>query len=131
MPHGAFNVSCVQRQSGTSSCWHDSEMQCPDYDDWCEYSYYAWPVILEKVDSGDTHAVRWPKVRQPGYLQRVDRTAEYKIKFKMRAKGQKVLTHKERSLSEFKKFTRGHYWRVKTNRAGMIWPLKRQMAEGT
>ena len=134
--------NCVTQSNGYSRCTkscstcydtcyrevHDTcYKQCPVYEDWCTYKYYEWPVISEKQDGGDAHEVRWPPMKKTGPHQRIDRHERYLVKFK---RDEDVWKLKPKSLKDFKKYTRGHYWRIKTNRAGMVWPLHRLEAEG-
>lgn len=95
--------------------------RCSVYKNWCEYDYYAWPVIAHLSKSGATHAVSWPVLEAKGTDQRLDRTEVYEVVF---AKDGDTWTYSPRSLAEFEKFNESSIWRIKVRRIGTVEPLE-------
>lgn len=106
--------TCYRTEHDT--CYH----QCPVYEDWCSYDYYEWPVIKQKGSNGDDHKVWWPEMKMTGPHQRIDKHESYEVHF---AKGNDHWEYTPQSLGDFKRFIQKTPWRIKVNRAGMVWPL--------
>jgi ribosomal protein L32 len=100
--------------------------QCPVYDQWCEYDYYAWPTILEKTTSGSDHNVRWPDMPTPKKLQRIKSKEKYKVVFSGEDDSWDIAPG---NVEEFKIYKQGARWKIKVNRAGKVEPLKELKAE--
>lgn len=95
--------------------------RCSVYKDWCDYDYYAWPVVTHLSKSGATHAVSWPVLEAKGPDQRLDRAELYEVVF---AKDGDTWAYNPRSLDEFNKFNESSIWRIKVRRVGTIEPLE-------
>jgi hypothetical protein len=93
--------------------------RCPVYDDWCSYDYYEWPVIRTETASGQGHDVLWPPLSADGPYERIERSAEYTVRF---AADGKTWTYHPSSLEDYRRFAPGARWLIKANRAGMVWP---------
>lgn len=97
--------------------------RCPVYKQWCAYDWYDWPVVDTKVTRGTKPwETVWPPL-EAGANQKLDRQEEYVVDFTDR---KATWEHKPKTLEEFRYFQKGAVWRVKTNRAGSIWPLRAQ-----
>ncbi len=121
--------TCTTRCSTCRSCSTCSRTvydtcydQCPVYKNWCEYDYYAWPVISTNQTAGTTHEVKWPDLAANGPDQRLDRTEKYKVAF---TDGKDNWTHTPWSYAEFQKFSTGETWKLKVRRIGSVEPLEK------
>jgi hypothetical protein len=106
--------TCYRTVSDT--CYH----QCPTYDQWCEYDYYAWPTILTRDTHGNAKDVTWPDMPTPGALQRIVKHESYTVVFEH---ANAHWTTNPASLAEYRRFTYGSRWRIKVNHAGSVKPL--------
>jgi hypothetical protein len=100
--------------------------QCPVYDQWCSYDYYAWPDRLVRSTSGSDHEVHWPKMPKPKHLQRIKSESWYEVVFRGEDDSWKI---NPETLAEFKTYRKGDRWRIKVNRVGKVEPLRRLTAE--
>jgi type II secretory pathway pseudopilin PulG len=137
-PHDcACHTSCSESGNGYATC-HESCSTCydtcytteydtcydtcPVYDNWCSYNYYEWEVLDRERTSGTDHSVRWgTRLRADTSIpQRILTAEEYTVTF---AQGEEHWTYSPSSLSDFNRYDVGAIWDVKTNYAGMIWPV--------
>lgn len=95
--------------------------QCPVYDEWCEYTWDDWPVVDQATTSGSDLNVYPPPLRSQGAHQRLETTTVYTVSF---STPDGARSYRASSIPDFQRFTPGR-WRIKTNRAGMVWPLRR------
>jgi len=96
---------------------------CPVYKDHCDYDYYDWPTINTKVTSGAAHNETWPVLEARPIDQRLVKTEKYEVVFK---NGVENWKYTPKSLGEFRYFVTGVTWKLKVNRAGMVWPQEAQ-----
>lgn len=139
----AFGITCKSKERGGhfESCMCTSStdsngftsqscMQCyvTDYDDWCHYSVYEWPIQDTRVTDGhDDHKVFWPeKFILRGDDQRMNYREAYQVVFRVLPDKGRLLTYKPDSLGEFEHYDKQDAWVVKANAAGSVWPQKRR-----
>lgn len=96
--------------------------QCPVYDDWCTYRYYEWVFQDREVTQGNDHAVRWGTrlTANASIPQRILQSEEYNVVF---SQADDTWTYRPDTLAAFRLYEVGVVWDVKTNYAGMIWPV--------
>lgn len=96
--------------------------QCPVYDDWCTYNYHEWVTEDHEVTSGNDHSVRWGTrlTAEVSIPQRITTNEQYTVNF---SHEDDHWTYGPPTLAEFRRFNVGAVWDVKTNYAGMIWPV--------
>jgi hypothetical protein len=95
--------------------------QCPVYKQYCHYDRYTWPIINRQMTSGSDWQPHWGTL-VAGDLQRLDKFETYGVYFQDE-KGQRF-SYVPRSLAEYRYFNTGHFWKVRTNRAGAVEPVE-------
>jgi len=130
---------CESDENGYSHCTQDCEDECdqccdtctayntcydecPVYDDWCTYNYYEWRDVDTETTSGSDHSIRWGSRFSPdtSIPQRVRQSESYLVVF---SENGKSWSYSSPSETDFSRFDVGVTWDVKTNYAGMIWPV--------
>jgi hypothetical protein len=125
----AFNVSCRNKYYGTEDCYpyncncsKDSKgnetcdtcyHQCDVYRDWCDYSYFDWPVAKTESTSGTGHETSWPVLTAKSATERLERSEFYQVTFN---RLEDVYEHEPRNLTEYRKFSVGDYWRLQVGK---------------
>lgn len=97
--------------------------QCDVYKDWCDYSYYEWPIIRTEKTTGSSHAVEWYGLKTTRPHQKIVRIEEYQVSFSGEGK---IWAYQPSDLGEFRAFEKGAEWIIKVNRAGQVWPQHEQ-----
>jgi hypothetical protein len=139
------STSCTNQKNGYSSCTKSCSTcskcstcykteystcyeQCPVYRDWCQYSYYEWPITKTQSTSGDDQKVYWPSLSADGSLQRLQRTETYEVGFSCPDDKYK---YEPEDLLNFRRFNIGDLWRLQVGkiRTHNIESLERLKAE--
>jgi hypothetical protein len=102
--------------------------QCDVYDQWCTYKYYDWVDRQTKQLTGKDHKVAWPTMPPTDTTHRIVKHAKYQAWFK--DEDGKLWDHDADNLAEYRKYSPGADWRVKTNYAGQFWPLRPERTDG-
>jgi len=104
--------------------------QCDVYEEWCEYDYYTWPIIKTETASGvNNHDMKWPALEKTGENQKIDSISRFEVKFQDIKDDTERWDLHPKDANEFTLYTAGDHWKIKVNRAGMIWPLSKIRAE--
>lgn len=126
----AFNVHCERRRHGYRDCnctFDDDGLEdcdrCPRYDDWCEYDYYDWPIVLTKSRTGlpDNEPTYEPIEFKPPD-QRLDSEVEFKVLWVDEEK--KNRDYLARNNIELRQYHPRDWWSVKVNRVGIFQPIE-------
>lgn len=133
--HEAFNVQksrkfrnmrdclCSTDSEGNKSC-----SKCPNYDDWCEYDWYDWPIIKTLSNTKEPLSTpEWPIIK-PIENQRVDTDIVFEAVFK--DEDGNLMEYKAKSLEELRRYEIGAWWKVsRTFGVGFV-PLNVLQGEG-
>lgn len=125
VPRDAFNEDCRWKYAGQDcttrthsdgSTYQDCES---DYDRWCEYDHYEWPVVEARRTTGGTQRTFWPDLKAEPPDQRVERSTSYRVDFA--AEGD-TYTFRPATREEFRRYRKGARWAVRVNRLGSVEP---------
>jgi len=86
-------------------------------DEWCQYTVEEWRAAIKEVASGHDFSPSWPVVRLGAAQREGSRIQEYRVE--LDADGTLMVYH-PRDLAEFRQFTIGSTWAVKTNALGGV-----------
>lgn len=130
-----FDHYCEQRQRGSWCCGGRNKdgvclMNCPDYDKWCSYSFWDWPVIETKtITGGDEEPEEYPTFGD--LLDKDHRETNWQVYVVTFLMGRKEWDYETKSRVQFNKFVDGDWWEIKVPRFGSKEPIRRTDAEGT
>jgi hypothetical protein len=118
--HDAFNVQKSRKFKNMKDCFCSTDddgvrhcSKCPNYDDWCEYDWYDWPVIKTLSNSGEADKTpTWP-IMKPIENQRVDTGIVFEAVFENEDRAK--IEYRAQSLEELRQYNVGAWWNV--NRA--------------
>jgi len=127
---GNFNVKCERRHKGTEDChcYRDTNgwevcSTCDVYDDWCEWDYYAWPIMDTKEKRGDPdEKPDWILIPYEPPDQRVEMELEFEVLFKSEEGSNRP--YLAPSLAELREYTVHEWWEVGINRVGKFVPIQ-------
>lgn len=129
-----FNYRCYDKRNGTWCCGgHDSKtgacnLECPDYDEWCDYNYWDWPKINDQYTTGlGTEPAEFPTFGSR--LDNDHRETHEKYFYVTFRRGEKDWVYTTRSDDEYKRYVVGDIWEIKIPRFGDKKPWKRSHLE--
>jgi hypothetical protein len=130
-----FNHKCQDRANGTYCCRHEKDKdgnqvcseRCIDYDLWCSFEYWEWPVIKTKTNEGDDAPGPYPSFGlEVDDNHREKRWQLYTIFFNQSGD---IWSYQTRDREHFSKFVDGDPWEISVPRFGDREPTKRIYAE--
>jgi hypothetical protein len=127
-----FNHDCHDRPNGTYCCGgydkdHNCLMRCTDYDLWCSFEYWDWPVIRTRTNEGEGTPGEYPTFgSQLDDNHRESRWQDYHVFFNQ---GGEVWSYTTKSREHYAKFVCGDPWEISIPRFGDREPTKKLYAE--
>jgi hypothetical protein len=128
-----FNKRCRDREHGTWCCGgRDNNgaclMECPDYDEWCDYNYWDWPVI----DTMYVEGLGEEQEMYPTFGSQLDdnhresRRPLYSVTFAQQGKD---WVYQTKSGQRYREFVVGDIWMIEIPRFGSRTPSKKSSLE--
>ncbi len=126
-----FNQYCERQKRGTWCCGgYDDKSKCKkscnNYDDWCRYNYYEWPIITSHTIQGEGHGeMPWPNVVEDNN-RRAERSEHYNIEFK---NGSKAWSYGTASLNRYNQFEIDDIWNLRLPHVGDVEAVSKAQLE--
>lgn len=127
-----FKHKCHDRANGTYCCDGNDEDgnclgHCIDYDLWCSFEYWEWPVIKTRTNEGDDMPGPYPTFGDElNNDHREKRWQIYTIYFDQSGD---LWSYQTKDREHFSKFIDGEPWEISVPRFGDREPTKRIYAE--
>lgn len=125
-----FDQHCERKAHGTYCCSRDHKSnctgRCPDYDEWCRYKYYEWPIVFTKtVQGNELDSVTWPEIEEDS-SHRAERHERYTVEF---VNGPKKWVYWTRSFDRYQQFKLDDVWNLKLPHIGDMEPASKASLE--
>lgn len=95
--------------------------RCPEYNDWCRYDAYKWPVTATKLTQGTGETITAPDLEPQGHEQYIDVAEEFEVTFN---DGKKSHVYRAATRSDYLRFHDQELWEIKIGVAGGVDPVK-------